>query len=494
MEVLDEIVLFTYIFSLMIILIYGSHGFVMMYYHRKYRKNIPKPKELQDEPMVTIQLPMYNELYVVERLINAVCDLDYPKEKLEIQVLDDSTDETVELVAKIVKEKQALGYDIQHIRRENRTGFKAGALKEGLKSAKGKYVAIFDADFIPKKNFLRYTLPYFTDEKIGLVQTRWEHLNEDYSILTKIQALALNGHFVIEQTVRNKAGFFIQFNGTGGVWLKECIEDAGNWHADTLTEDLDLSYRAQLKGWKFIYLRDFTTPAELPVEMNALKAQQFRWTKGAIETSKKLLPMVWKSKIPLRVKLQATFNLTNNFVFPFTLLAAILNVPLIFIKNAGPYWNFFNFMAIFVIAFISTFLFYLFAQKDVYEDWRKRIALFPLFMAGSMGFTLNNTRAVIEGLMSRKSEFVRTPKYKVEKKSDTVEKNKYLAKTKIQPSTYIELLLAAYCFIGVSAAVYFMEIAAIPFQFMFFFGFATVSFMSLRQTYLKRQQTTQQSG
>jgi len=293
---------------------------------------------------------------------------------------------------------------------------------------------------------------------------------------------------VIEQAVRNKAGFFIQFNGTGGVWLKECIEDAGNWHADTLTEDLDLSYRAQLKGWRFIYLRDFTTPAELPVEMNALKAQQFRWTKGAIETSKKLLPLVWKSKIPLRVKLQATFNLTNNLVFPFTLLAGILNVPLIFIKNAGPYWNFFNFMAIFVVAFISTFLFYLFAQKDVYTDWRKRIALFPLFMAGSMGFTLNNTRAVIEGLMSRKSEFVRTPKYKVEKKSDTVEKNKYLAKTKIQPSTYIELLLAAYCLIGVVAAIYFMEIAAIPFQFMFFFGFATVSLLSLRQNYLKRQQ------
>ncbi|OGV93987.1 MAG: glycosyl transferase family 2, partial [Melioribacter sp. RIFOXYB12_FULL_38_5] len=357
-------------------------------------------------------------------------------------------------------------------------------------SAKGKYIAIFDADFIPRKDFLRNTLRYFTTDKIGLVQTRWEHLNEDYSILTKIQALALNGHFVIEQTVRNKSGFFIQFNGTGGVWLKECIEDAGNWNADTLTEDLDLSYRAQLRGWKFVYLRDFTTPAELPAEMNALKAQQFRWTKGAIETSKKLLPLVWKGNIPLRVKLQATFNLTNNLVFPFTLLAGILNVPLIFIKNAGPYWNFFNFMAIFIVAFISTFLFYLFAQKDVHHDWRKKIALFPLFMAGSMGFTLNNTRAVVEGLMSRKSEFVRTPKFKVEKKSDQLSsgKNIYLAKTKIQPSTYIELLLAAYCLIGVGAAVYFMEIAAIPFQLMFFFGFATVSLMSLRQAYLKRKQ------
>lgn len=488
--IFDEIVLFSYIISLSIILVFGSHGFVMMFYHHKYRNNIPKPKEIDTEDIVTIQLPMYNEMYVVERLIDSICEIDYPKDKLEIQVLDDSTDETVDVVAKLVKAKQELGFDIQHVRRSNREGFKAGALKEGMKSAKGKYIAIFDADFIPKKDFLRKTLRYFTNDKIGLVQTRWEHLNEDYSILTRIQALALNGHFVIEQTVRNKAGFFIQFNGTGGVWLKECIEDAGNWNADTLTEDLDLSYRAQLRGWRFVYLRDFTTPAELPAEMNALKAQQFRWTKGAIETSKKLLPLVWKGKIPLRVKLQATFNLTNNLVFPFTLLAGILNVPLIFIKNAGPYWNFFNFMAIFIVAFISTFLFYLYAQKDVHPDWRKKIALFPLFMAGSMGFTLNNTRAVVEGLMSRKSEFVRTPKFKVEKKSDQLssEKNKYLAKTKIQPSTYIELLLAVYCLIGVVAAIYFMEISAIPFQLMFFFGFATVSLMSLRQSYLKRQQ------
>jgi cellulose synthase/poly-beta-1,6-N-acetylglucosamine synthase-like glycosyltransferase len=486
---LDEIVLFTYIFSLSIILIFGSHGFVMIYYHHKYRKNIPKPSESFEEVMVTIQLPMYNELYVAERLIDAICEMDYPKDKLEIQVLDDSTDETVDLVAKVVKDKKKQGFDIQHIRRSNRSGFKAGALKEGLKTAKGKYVAIFDADFIPKKNFLRSTLKYFSNNKIGLVQTRWEHLNEDYSLLTRIQALALDGHFVIEQSVRNKAGFFIQFNGTGGVWRKECIEDAGNWHADTLTEDLDLSYRAQIKGWKFIYLRDFTTPAELPAEMNALKAQQFRWTKGAIETCKKLLPMVWKAKIPLRVKLQSTFNLTNNFVFPFTLLAGILNVPLIFIKNAGPYWNFFNFMAIFVVAFISTFLFYLFAQKDVYSDWRRKIALFPIFMAGSMGFALNNTRAVMEGLMSRKSEFVRTPKFKVVKKSDHLEiaKNKYVAKTKIQPSTYVELLLALYCFIGVCAAVYFMEIAALPFQLMFFLGFATVSIMSIREGLTKKQ-------
>jgi hypothetical protein len=446
----------------------------------------PRPKNQYDEDIVTIQLPMYNELYVVERLINAVCNIEYPKDKLEIQVLDDSTDETVDVVAAIVKKKQEEGFDIQHIRRPNRQGFKAGALKEGLRTAKGKYVAIFDADFIPKSDFLINTLKYFTSDKVGLVQTRWEHLNEDYSILTRIQALALDGHFVIEQTVRNKAGFFINFNGTGGVWRKDCIEDAGNWHADTLTEDLDLSYRAQLKGWKFVYLRDFTTPAELPLEMNALKTQQFRWTKGYIETAKKIIPLVWKSNISLKLKIHSTFHLTNNIVFPFILLVAILNVPLIFIKNAGPYWNFFNFMAIFIIAFIGSFLFYTYSQKDVYPDWRKKIALFPLFMAGSMGLAINNTRAVIEGLMSRKSEFVRTPKFKVVDKKDTTEKNKYLKNTKIQVSTYVEMMMAAYCLIGVVASIYFMEIASLPFQLMFFFGFASVSFLSVRQAFMKK--------
>ncbi|NMB80851.1 MAG: glycosyltransferase [Ignavibacteria bacterium] len=485
----DEIVLFTYIFSMMVLLFFSSHGFVMMYLHYKYRMNNPRPKSEHEEDLVTIQLPMYNELYVVERLINAVCEIEYPKEKLEIQVLDDSTDETVDVVSKIVKEKQEQGFDIKHIRRSNREGFKAGALKEGLKTAKGKYIAIFDADFIPKSDFLINTLKYFTDEKVGLVQTRWEHLNEDYSILTKIQALALDGHFVIEQTVRNKAGFFITFNGTGGVWRKECIEDAGNWKADTLTEDLDLSYRAQLKGWKFVYLRDFTTPAELPLEMNALKAQQFRWTKGYIETAKKIIPMVWKAKIPLKIKVHSTFHLLNNIVFPFILLVAILNVPLIFIKNAGPYWNFFNFMAIFIIAFIGSFIFYTYSQKDVYPNWQKKIALFPLFMAGTMGLAINNTRAVIEGLLSRKSEFVRTPKFKVVDKKDDTAKNKYIKGLKVQASTYVELLMAIYCLIGVFASIYFFELASLPFQLMFFFGFASVSILSLRQAFLKKRST-----
>lgn len=480
---MDEIVLVGYFLSLTILFVFGLHGFIMLYYHKKYRNNnpIPKPK-IDENAVVTIQLPLYNELYVAERLINATCEIEYPKDKLEIQVLDDSTDETTEIVAKIVKQKQEEGFDIKHIRRGTREGFKAGALKYGLERAKGEFIAIFDADFIPHKEFLKRTLSFFTDEKVGLVQTRWEHLNGDYSILTKAQALALDGHFVIEQTVRNKAGFFINFNGTGGIWRKTCIEDAGNWHADTLTEDLDLSYRAQLKGWRFVFLKDFTSPAELPSEINALKSQQFRWTKGAVETAKKILPLVWKSNIPLRVKLQSTFHLTNNLVFPFILLAAILNVPLIFIKNSGSHEAYFAIMSIFVLAFISSFLFYMYAQKDIRTDWRKKIVLFPLFMAGSMGFAVNNSRAVIEGLLNRKSEFVRTPKFRLESEKDSWMGKKYLTR-KVGFSVIVEALLAVYCLIGVISSIYFMELAAIPFQLLFFLGFAFVSITSIKHAY-----------
>ena len=477
---MDDAVLIGYFFSLSILFIFGLHGFVMLFYHKKYRTVQPKPDpDFKFKDIVTIQLPLFNELYVVERLINAVCEIDYPKDKLEIQVLDDSTDETVDIESPIVELKKKEGFDITYIHRKNRQGFKAGALKEGLKIAKGEYIAIFDADFIPSQNFLKKTLPYFGDEKAGMVQTRWEHLNGNYSILTRAQALALDGHFVIEQSVRNKAGFFINFNGTGGVWRKRCIEDAGNWHSDTLTEDLDLSYRAQLNGWKFIFLKDFTSPAELPSEINALKAQQFRWTKGAIETAKKILPMLWKSKVPLRVKLQSTFHLTNNIVFPFILLAAILNVPLIFIKNSGSHELYFALMSLFVLAFISTFLFYLYSQKDVRSDWRKKIVLFPLFMAGSMGFAINNSRAVFEGLLNRKSEFVRTPKFKLVDGKETWAGKKYL-NNKIGFSVIVETIMAVYCLIGVASSIYFLEIAALPFHLLFFTGFSFVAITSIK--------------
>ncbi|MBI3194132.1 MAG: glycosyltransferase, partial [Ignavibacteriae bacterium] len=348
-----DLVISVYFVSLTLLFMFGSSGFIMVYYYLKYRNKIMEtPPELTQFPLVTIQLPMYNEKYVVHRLIDAVVQMKYPKDRLEFQVLDDSTDETTKVVAVEVERYRQQGIDIVLLHRENRSGYKAGALKEGLKTAKGEFVAVFDADFVPNPDFLMKTLPYFfLDEKIGMVQTRWEHLNSDYSLLTRAQAMALDAHFVIEQNVRNKAGFFLNFNGTGGIWRKSCIEDAGNWHADTLTEDLDLSYRAQLRGWKFRYLNDVTSPAELPSEINALKTQQFRWTKGAVETARKILPMVWKSNLPFNKKMASTLHLTNNIVFPFILLTGILNVPLIYIKHQGGYEMYFGIMAVFVLAF-----------------------------------------------------------------------------------------------------------------------------------------------
>lgn len=491
---MQDFIIGTYFISLSILFLFGSSGFVMIYYYMKHRHKTPeRPEPLPSFPTVTIQLPLYNEYYVIERLIEATCRIDYPKEKLEIQVLDDSTDETVDVVAASVELYRRQGFDIRHIRRTSRTGFKAGALKEGLADAKGEFIAIFDADFVPKKDFLAQTLPYFfMDPGIGLVQTRWEHLNSDYSFLTRVQAMALDGHFVIEQNVRNKAGFFINFNGTGGIWRKQCIFDAGNWEADTLTEDLDLSYRAQLKGWKFKFLNDVTSPAELPSEINALKSQQFRWTKGAIETARKILPRVWRAPLPMEKKIHATFHLSNNIVFPFIVIAGILNVPLIFIKHQGGYETYFTIMAVFVFAFIGSFLFYLYSQKDVYRDWQRRMLLFPLFMAGSMGFSVNNTRAVLEGLFRKKSEFVRTPKYSVIDKNDNWLDKKY-ALMSFDYTVVIEVVLALYCSFGVAASIYYLELAAVPFQMLFSMGFGLVAWLSIKHAWLARKRAARRA-
>jgi cellulose synthase/poly-beta-1,6-N-acetylglucosamine synthase-like glycosyltransferase len=480
---MEQFLLISYIVCLSILTIFASHGFVMIYHYMKHKHTVEPELSLSAFPMVTVQLPLYNELYVVRRLIEASCAIDYPKDKLEIQVLDDSTDETVEIVDRVVKEMKAKGHNIHHIRRSSRKGFKAGALKEGLKIAAGEFVAVFDADFVPRKEFLMKTIPYFaTDPKMGMVQTRWEHLNNEYSVLTRTQAIMLDGHFVIEQHSRNQAGYFIQFNGTGGVWRKACIEDAGNWQADTLTEDLDLSYRAQLRGWKFKYLKDFTSPAELPADINALKSQQFRWTKGAIETSRKLLPLVWKSKMPMRIKIHSTFHLTSNFCYPFIILAALLNMPMTFIKHGGEFNTYFDFMSVFILAFVSSFLFYFYAQKDVYEDWRRRMMLFPVFMGGSMGFSVNNTKAVLEGLFKYKTEFVRTPKYSIKEKKDSWKDKKYVG-VKFSWVVIVEVLLAMYCLFGVFASLYYLEIAAIPFQILFSWGFGSIAYLSIQQAW-----------
>lgn len=478
---MEVAILIVYFISLSILFAFGLHGLVMIYYYHKTRAyatpDLEIPKEL---PMVTVQLPVFNEVYVIERLVNAVCEMEYPKDKLEIQLLDDSTDETVEVSRRLVAEWAARGFDIKHIHRIDRSGFKAGALKSGLEKAKGEFVAIFDADFVPKKDFLMKTIPHFRNDGVGMVQTRWEHLNEDYSYLTRAQALALDGHFVIEQQVRNKAGFFINFNGTAGIWRKSCIEDAGNWHADTLAEDLDLSYRAQLRGWKFVFLNDVTSPAELPADINGLKTQQFRWTKGAVETAKKLLPLVWKSKLPMKIKLECTVHLTSNIVFPFILLTAFLNVPLVVIKNTVEgYDSIFTMMGIFVLASISTFMFYMYAQRAIHLDWRRRLMLFPVFMAGSMGFAVNNTKAVFEALTGKKSAFLRTPKYKIVGADGDWKKKKYVQK-KIGGAVFMELFFTLYFIVGISISLFYLEIAAIPFQLLFLAGFGTVGALSLR--------------
>jgi len=483
---MEDAILIIYFLSLTILFGFGIHGLVMLYYYGKTQKIVnPEEKLPKKLPRVTIQLPLFNELYVVERLINSVCNIEYPKELLEVQVLDDSTDETVELAQRIVGEFSDMGFDIKYIHRINREGYKAGALREGLETAKGEYVAIFDADFVPKKDFLIKTIPHFKDTNVGMVQTRWEHLNEDYSFLTRSQALALDGHFVIEQQVRNKAGFFINFNGTAGVWRKSTIIDAGNWQPDTLTEDLDLSYRAQLRGWRFVFLNDVTSPAELPADINGLKTQQFRWTKGAVETAKKILPKVIKAKLPLKVKLESFVHLTSNIVFPFIMLVAILNIPLVIIKNqVGGYDGYYTLMSVFVLASISTFLFYMYAQRAIHLDWRKRLLLFPVFLAGSMGFAVNNTKAVLEALFNKKTGFARTPKYKIVSLQDKWQKTKYVQK-KISWTVIFELLFALYYLVGIAISIYYVEIAAIPFQLLFLLGFGLVGFMSLRHALSK---------
>ncbi|MCE7934359.1 MAG: glycosyltransferase [Chlorobi bacterium CHB2] len=415
--------LIVYFAALLVLAFFGMYGLVMVIHYLRLRPADPTPSKgggLSRHPHVTVQLPLFNELHVAERLVEAVCRLNYPLDRLEIQILDDSTDSTTKMLANLTRRKRRLGINIHHIHRTNRQGFKAGALKEGLATATGEFIAIFDADFVPEPEFLAETIPHLlADPQLGLVQARWEHINHDYSLLTRMQAMALDAHFAMEQQVRNRAEYFINFNGTAGIWRKSCILDAGNWESDTLTEDLDLSYRAQLRGWRFLYLNDVTVPAELPAEINGLKSQQFRWTKGAIETAKKHLLRVWLSRQPLRTKIHATFHLTSNIVFPFILLVGILNVPMVFLKANNPELSrYFDLMSAFIFASVSSFLFYLFAQRDIRPDWRNRMFLFPIFMAGTMGLAVNNTKAVIEAVISHRSAFNRTPKYNIKRRGD----------------------------------------------------------------------------
>ncbi len=448
--------------------------------------NLTNPDEI---PYVTIQLPVYNELYVMERLLDNIAQIDYPKDKLEIQVLDDSTDESVHTTSTQIKKLQKSGLDIQHICRENRQGFKAGALKEGLVNAKGEFIAIFDADFLPQKDWLKRTIPYFKDKQIGVVQTRWAHINRNYSILTKIQAFALDAHFTLEQVGRNSKGHFINFNGTAGVWRKECILDAGNWEGDTLTEDLDLSYRAQLKNWKFKYLENVQTPAELPVVISAARTQQFRWNKGGAENFRKMRWRVLTSKnISAKTKIHGLLHLLNSTMFLNVLIVAVLSIPMLYIKNEYAHLKpYFYMMSFFVISTIIFFICYWFMYKLTYGSGFKKffsyIGMFFTFFSIAMGFSLHNSIAVLEGHLGKSSEFVRTPKFNINSLSDSWKGNKYLRK-KLSLNVIIEGVLMLYFAFGMYSAFVVGDqggdFGLFPFHLMLFIGFGYVFFKSIR--------------
>jgi cellulose synthase/poly-beta-1,6-N-acetylglucosamine synthase-like glycosyltransferase len=478
---------------------YGLHRYWMIYLYYKHRKENPKPVgRLDPLPKVTVQLPLYNEMYVAERLIDAIAALDYPKDKLQIQVLDDSTDETVDIVNRKVTELRAKGFDIAAVRRHNRVGYKAGALQNGLRLATGEFIAIFDADFVPGSDLLQKTIHFFADPRIGMIQTRWGHLNERYSLLTRIQSMFLDGHFLIEQTARARSGRFFNFNGTAGLWRRQCIEGSGGWQHDTLAEDLDLSYRAQIKGWRFLFLPEIVTPAELPVEMNAFKTQQHRWAKGSIQTCKKMLPVLWRSHLPWKIKLEGTVHLTSNFGHLMLLVLCIL-----FHSSAttgtgqvtgGNPWTKLMLVDVplFIAASVSISAFYFCAQKELHAQWWKRLFYVPLLMSVGVGLSVNNARAVLEAIFNYRSEFVRTPKYGVFRRGELGLKQKYLALRGLVP--YVELAFGAYFSYLLFQAVDGDQWSMIPFILIFQIGFLYVGLMSLAQTSFRLFRQAQQTA
>lgn len=451
--------------------------------YRKFRKLKTAPvSQITHYPIVTIQLPVFNEKYVVERLIDCVCNIDYPKDKLEIQVLDDSNDETVEISRSCVEKWKTKGIDIQLVLRKNRVGYKAGALAHGMSIAKGEYIAIFDADFMPNPDFLYATIPHFTD-KTGMVQTKWGHINENYSLLTKIQAFGLNAHFTVEQTGRASSGKYMNFNGTAGIWRKCCIEEAGGWQHDTLTEDLDLSYRAQVKGWEFKYIEDVVTPAELPVIVTAIKSQQYRWNKGAAETAKKNLRMIFKSKISKTLKLHSSLHLLSSSVFILLLFSGLLSIPMLVIKTKTPETQLaYNLGGIFAMGFLAMGAFYWISVKlNKRETPFKYYAVyFPLFVIFSMGMSLHNAIAVAEGYLGKKTPFIRTPKFDIKGKSDSFKGNIYLSKS-FTPTTILEGLLSIYFAFGVGYGILHSEYGLIFFHLMLTLGFGAVFMYSIGQ-------------
>ncbi len=482
-------VLVVYTLCLALIAIYAiiQLNLALNYQRKKWKKAKEQRPELSDLPAVTVQLPVFNERYVIERLIKSVAALDYPVDKLEIQVLDDSTDESFDIAAKLISELQNDGIDIKHIQRKERTGFKAGALQYGLESAKGEYIAIFDADFMPKPNFLKELLPYFDEDRIGMVQARWGHLNESFSILTKVQAFHLNNHFTTEQQGRCSSGLYMNFNGTGGVWRKECIVDAGGWEADTLTEDLDLSYRAQLKGWKFHFTEDVEAPAELPAAMSAIRSQQYRWMKGSSEVARKHLSgILRRNDVPLRVKLHSAGHLLGSSVFFLVLILIFFSLPLILLRHSNMGWFpdwFMSGLQVLKFTFFAFLFIYLSTLRLKPGKWVEKakyfITTFPSFLCIISGLSYHNSSAVLEGFIGKRSDFIRTPKFNIISKENSWSSNVYL-KRKLHKNVIAEFLIFLYISITAALSIYWGFFDMLPFLLLVGLGFGFILFFSIK--------------
>ena len=487
----DAALLLPYFAVMILLAIYGVHRYTMCYLYFKYRKNAnPNPNSHFDElPLVTVQLPIFNEQFVIDRLIEAVCAMDYPREKLEIQVLDDSTDETQQVAADIVARYASLGNPIVYIHRTNRYGYKAGALDAGLKVAKGEFVAIFDADFVPPHDWLMRVIHHFAEPAIGMVQTRWTHLNRDYSMLTQIEAILLDGHFVIEHGARYRSGDFFNFNGTAGIWRIQAISDGGGWQHDTLTEDTDLSYRSQIAGWKFKYLPHVECPSELPIEMSAFKTQQARWAKGLIQTSIKVLPQIFRSDVPRRIKVEAVYHLTANLSYPLMVVMSALLMPAMICRF---YQGWFQMLLIdvplFTASSLSIAVFYVVSQRELFpKSWMKTFLYLPFLMALGIGLTVTNTKAVMEALFGMKSAFVRTPKYRVAKKGEKSQAAKYRKRLVLAP--WIEVFLGFYFLAAIIYTFTNHNYFTAPFLILFVIGYWYTGFMSLLQGRFERWRT-----
>ena len=479
----DLVLLVPYFFVMIMLAIYGVHRYTMCYRYFKFKKNYnPNPPNHFDElPTVLIQLPMFNEQFVIDRLIEAVCGMEYPREKLEIQVLDDSTDESSEVARQIVERYAAQGQPIVYLHRTNRHGYKAGALDEGLKSSKGEFVAIFDADFVPPKDWIMKVIHHFAEPDVGLVQTRWAHLNRDYSLLTKIEAILLDAHFIIEHGSRVRTGEYFNFNGTAGMWRRQAIVDGGGWQHDTLTEDTDLSYRSQMAGWRFKYLPEVECPSELPIEMNAFKTQQARWAKGLIQVSIKLLPTIFKSKMSRARKIESVYHLTANLSYPLMVIMTALLIPSMICRF---YQGWFQMLLIdvplFAASTLSIAVFYLCSERELFpKTWMKSILLMPMLMAVGIGLTVTNSKAVMEAIFGVKSAFVRTPKFRVEKKGDRSKANKYRKRLKLAP--WIEIALGTYFFLAILYTFSNHNYFTAPFLVLFVAGYWYTGFMSIFQ-------------